>query len=446
MDIDPVLESTLQAGPAAAAELMRVARLSQPELSRALKGPQREGRVVKLGSTRGARYALPRSLNGVGSRWPIFQIDATGALHELGVLHALQPRHYYCATARVSLRGLTDAVPYFLQDQRPAGFLGRAVAANCPELALPPRVADWSDDHYLNWLTHRGADCVSDLIVGAPAFERYLQTLKTRRPVPVADRATIYPALALEAMNRGLPGSSAHGEHPKFTALVADGDQRRQVIVKFSPPMHAPIGQRWADLLVAEHLAHMHLHANGIAAARSTVLRYGDRTFLEVERFDRVGAEGRVGVVSLLAVDAARFGMLDSWSRAAMRLVHHGLVSQADAQQMLLLDAFAMQTANTDRHFGNLALFDRYDGGFALAPVYDMLPMLFAPQNDQLIERALVAPDPTAEGLAVWSRARDLAVAYWSLLIADARISDEFRAICAQSRDALQASPRRVAP
>jgi HipA-like C-terminal domain len=171
-------------------------------------------------------------------------------------------------------------------------------------------------------------------------------------------------------MNRGLPGSFAHGEHPKFTALVAGGDRSRQVIVKFSPPMHTPTGQRWADLLVAEHLAHAHLLANGIGAPRTTVLRCGDRMFLEVERFDRVGEAGRVGVTSLLAVDAARFGMLDSWSRAAARLANHGLVPQGDAQQMRLIDAFAMQTANTGRHFGNLALFDRYDGHF----VYQYTP------------------------------------------------------------------------
>jgi hypothetical protein len=443
MEIDAPLESRLQSGPATAAELMQLLGVSQPELSRALKLPQRDGRVLKLGATRGARYALPRSVAGTGSRWPLFQVDASGVIHELGMVHALQPRHYYCDSSRAQLRGLTDAVPYFLQDQRPAGFLGRLVPTSCAELALPPRVVDWSDDHYLNWLTHRGADCVGDLILGVAAFDHYLQALKARRSVAAAERTAAYPALATEAMIRAMPGSSAHGEHPKFTALVDHGDRRVQVIVKFSPPMDSPAGQRWADLLVAEHLAHVHLHANDIAAARSSVFPAGGRMFLEVERFDRVGAEGRVGVVSLLAVDVAHFGMLDNWSRAALRLAHHGLVSPADAQQMRLLDAFAMQIGNTDRHFGNLALYDRYTGRHELAPVYDMLPMLFAPQNDQLIERTFAPPDPSAEGLAVWSRARDLAEQYWAMLMADARISGDFRAICEQSLRVLRLSPRR---
>ena len=136
--------------------------------------------------------------------------------------------------------------------------------------------------------------------------------------------------------------------------------------------------------------------------------------------------------------------MLDSWSRAAVRLANHGVLSQADAMQVRLLDAFAMQTANTDRHFGNLALFDRYTGRHELAPVYDMLPMLFAPQNDQLIERVFTPPDPTAEGLSVWSRARELAEQYWELLVADSRISEEFRAICERSLGALRAAPQRA--
>jgi len=283
------------------------------------------------------------------------------------------------------------------------------------------------------------------MIIGADAIERYLQSLKSRQVVAAADRATAYPQMARSAMERGQPGSSAHGEHPKFTALIDRGDRSIQVIVKFSPPVDTPAGQRWADLLVAEHIAHVHLNAQGVPAAHSNVLRAGDRMFLEVERFDRVGAEGRVGVVSLLAVDAARFGKLDTWPRSAIRLANHGVLSQPDAQQVRLLEAFAMLTANTDRHFGNLALFDRYDGRYALAPVYDMLPMLFAPQHDHIVERIFEAPDPSAETLAVWSRAVDLAQGYWQRLVSEERLSAPFRDLCASSLAALHVMPRRAA-
>lgn len=440
------IQTHLRARPASAAELAQTLGSSQPTISRALQLLQRQGRVLKMGTTRAARYGLLRPVGAAGSSWPVFQVDGMGAIRQLGTLHALESHHYYCDVGVAPLRsGISDELPYFLQDQRPAGFLGRAVPTQCPELALPARVIDWTDDHYLTWLTRRGADCVGDLVVGAEAFERHLQALKSRQGIAAADRAAAYPQLAADAMARGQPGSSAHGEHPKFTALIDHLDRRVQVIVKFSPPIDSPVGQRWADLLIAEHLAHVHLDAHGIAAAHSTLLRSGARMFLEVERFDRVGAEGRVGVVSMLAVDTARFGMLDTWSRAAARLAQQGALPSADARQISLIEAFAMLTANTDRHFGNFTLFDRYDGRFRSAPVYDMLPMLFAPQNEQLVERVFEPPDPTAETLQFWPRARALAEGYWQRLIADERVSPEFRAISREALSALKATPNRAA-
>jgi DNA-binding transcriptional ArsR family regulator len=431
---DSILQRFRQ-GPAPAAELTRLFGVSQPTVSRALAAEQRAGRVVKLGSTRGARYAMPRQVADTGSAWPVFRVDAAGTLHELGTLHALEPRHYYFETAATCLRDVTDAIPYFLQDQRPAGFLGRAIPASYPELALPQRVIDWTDEHYLAWMTRRGSDCVSDLIVGREAFDRLLRSLKSQRVVSLADRAASYPQLAAQALERGTPGSSAHGEHPKFTVATERGQGPVHVIVKFSPPDDTPAGQRWSDLLVSEHLAHVHLRAHGIAAAKSELLHANGQAFLEVERFDRAGAHGRIGVVSLLAVDSTLFGKLDSWSQAGARLVQQGLLSAADAQRMRLLEAFAMLTANTDRHFGNLALLDRYDGRFTLAPVYDMLPMLFAPQDGQVIERRFNPPDPTAETLALWPQARELARGYWQRLVADERLSPEFRDLCAAATD-----------
>jgi DNA-binding transcriptional ArsR family regulator len=440
------LATQLSAGPASASDLMRALGVSQPTVSRAVTVLQREGRAIKMGSTRSARYGLLRNIPGVGSSWPVFQVHSNGTIHDLGWLHALERQHYYCDCKPVHLHGLTDSLPYFLQDQRPAGFLERSIPAAYPELALPSRVGDWTDNHYLTYLTRRGSDCVGDLIVGTEAFDRYLQALRNRTSIAAANRASVYPELASNALSGDVAGSPAHGEHPKFTALVDHGDHRTHVIVKFSPPLATPAGQRWSDLLVAEHLAHRHLNASGIASCRSEVLRLTDRTYLEVERFDRVGDEGRHGVVSFLAIDTARYGQLDRWSKSAQRLGGDGLLSTVDVDQIRLLEAFGAMTANTDRHFGNLALFDRYAGHYGLAPVYDMLPMLFAPQNDQLIERSFEPPDPTVETLAVWSHARELAESYWALLIADTRISSDFRGICERVLVALRTSPQRAAP
>ncbi len=439
------ITSRLSDGPTTAAELIRALRISQPVLSRAMQALQREGRIIRIGAARSARYGLLRIVPGAGSAWPLFRVDEHGAIHELGHLHALARSHYFSDCDRPRLYGTTDRIPYFLQDQRPGGFLGRAIPDAYPDLALPPRVIDWTDDHYLAYLTRRGVDTVGDLIAGAEAVERYLSSVRGRRAVAVASRPTEYPTLASAAMAGGPPGSSAAGEHPKFTALLDDGRRRTHVIVKFSPTRATHVGQRWADLLVAEHIAHEHLTENGISACRSTLFDFNTRTFLEVERFDRIGAEGRRGVVSLLALDTSRYGQLDRWSSSAARLEKDKLLSREDLDRIRLLEAFSTLIANTDRHFGNLTLFDRYEGRFELAPAYDVLPMLFAPQNDQIVEREFRAPDPTADTLAVWPRARRLAEEYWMRLAQDARISAEFRAMCDRCLSSLRETPQRIA-
>jgi serine/threonine protein kinase HipA of HipAB toxin-antitoxin module len=152
---------------------------------------------------------------------------------------------------------------------------------------------------------------------------------------------------------------------------------------------------------------------NGISAARSEVFEFAGQVFLESERFDRLGAEGRRGVVSLYSLDAARYGKLDRWSLSAQRLHAEQLLSAQDLERVSLVDAFGSLIANTDRHFGNITLFDDHEGPFELAPIYDMLPMLFAPQAGQLVEWPFEPAGATAATLSVWPRARDLAERYW---------------------------------
>lgn len=69
---------------------------------------------------------------------------------------------------------------------------------------------------------------------------------------------------------------------------------------------------RWADLLIAEHTALTILHNAGIVAARSEPVRLEQngttRQFLIVQRFDREGAGGRRGIVSLRMLDAEFVG------------------------------------------------------------------------------------------------------------------------------------------
>jgi serine/threonine protein kinase HipA of HipAB toxin-antitoxin module len=178
------------------------------------------------------------------------------------------------------------------------------------------------------------------------------------------------------------------------------------VIVKFSPPIQTVIGQRWSDLLLTEHLAHEVLREADVPAARSRIRRFEDRTYLEVDRFDREGLEGRIGVTSLLSIDAAFYGKLDNWIAAATRLTDDGRLPPDHLALVRLAATFGELIANTDRHFGNFALYDRYDGRFGIAPVYDMLPMLFKPEHDQIVPQAFKPPSPSTNTLSSFARAR----------------------------------------
>jgi DNA-binding transcriptional ArsR family regulator len=423
--------------PASAADLMRALGISQPTLSRALAPLQRDGRVVRIGTTRGARYGLTRPVDAIGSRWPLFRVDESGRLSELGPLYALARNLYYTPRGPMRIRGLSEGIPYFLQDARPSGFLGRALPAAFPELVLPARIVDWTDDHFIKYLTSRAPDNLGDLILGEASVERYMRPSQASCAISAMERSSRYPSLAASAMAGTAAGSSAQGEQPKFLAQLTEHGRSTHVLVKFSPPRTSEAGQRWVDLLLSEHLAHELLARAGIPSCRSNWFLFDDRAYLEVERFDRVGAEGRRGAVSLYAVDLARYGRLDSWGECSRRLESDGLLTPQHAEWIRLLEVFAQLIANTDRHFGNITLFDRYECNFELAPVYDMLPMLFAPQHEQIVERRYEPATPAAPSLSVWNRARKLATEYWALLAGDTRLSEPFRALCARCLDTL---------
>jgi DNA-binding transcriptional ArsR family regulator len=148
------LLALLRKGVISAAELEKTLDLSQSAVSRLLRALIAEGQVIRLGSTRGARYGLLRAIGNIGSRWQLRQIDAAGNVQLVGQLHALASNEYFFLPSNVTyspLGTVTDGIPYFLQDQRPGGFLGRAVPHRFPELGLPQRVVDWTDDHYLQY-------------------------------------------------------------------------------------------------------------------------------------------------------------------------------------------------------------------------------------------------------------------------------------------------------
>ena len=101
--------------------------------------------------------------------------------------------------------------------------------------------------------------------------------------------------------------------------------------------------------------------------------------------------------------------------------------SSDDARRLRWLDVFGALIGNTDRHLWNVTLFGNLEHPPTLAPVYDMLPMLFAPSASGTVERTFEVQPPTARTLDVWVEAAEKALEFWGQVQRRADLSTEFR-------------------
>lgn len=373
------------------------------------------------------QYARTRTLPELGTHLPVHQVDEAGRVRKYGVLHLLVAgRHWLECDGREG--ELFEGLPPFAADMSPQGYVGRSFSVRHPDLGLPIRITDWNDDDRLVALARRGEDCVGDLIIGDESLSRFLA--EESKPV----HRNRYPELA-QASLAGQFGALAGGEQPKFLTY-AEG---RHVLVKFAGGDDGAASRRWVELLTCEHLALETVRAAGLPAASAHTLELGVLRFLEVDRFDRIGVRGRKALLSLGAIDDEYFGHRDTWTRAALRMLDGGLISEEDARRIRWLDVFGQLTGNTDRHFGNLSFFVEGPKRFRLAPVYDMLPMVFAPVGTNVVDRAFEPQAATADTHDVWSDAARHAVEYWARLTREPTLGDALRERCAQSRDAVTA-------
>lgn len=364
----------------------------------------------------------------------MMRVDAQGRVSPFANMVLLEGGAFWVDEADgVSARH--DGLPWFLHDMRPQGFMGRTFAHAHPDLQLGSDPRQSSDSDILRAMALYGDDLPGNLIVGEAALERFYSL--PQRASWVESEAD-YPHLAAQAMQGIHPGSSAGGEQPKFCTLIGG----RHVIVKFSPAGNSPAEERSRDLLICEHLALTTLAQAGLPAAPTRLLMGAGRVFLESERFDRTpqieantqGLGGRIGMVSLEVYNAEYVGDIDNWAATAHRMAARQLLSATDTRTLCLLEAYGQWIANTDRHYGNISLVLQNDD-WALSPTYDMLPMLYAPINGEVVPRDFAARplQPTAATLSEWAQAKALATHFWQAAAQDERISLGFRAIAAQN-------------
>lgn len=428
-----------------AGELLDRLQVSRATMMRAIKalGPE----VVVRGKARRTAYAARRPVRGNNASIPLFRIDRAGCGSEIAVVDPLYPQGcavrfldaYEWPLIEAMRDGWFEGIPYPLDDMRPQGFLGRHFARqHAALLQVSESPVDWSEDDVLYALSVLGADQPGNTILGEAAYRRFLAEVeKGAHFLTDAETEAAYSMQALDALHLGVAGSAAGGEFPKFTEKrLIDGVQAH-VIVKFSGTDISAGTQRWADLLVCEHLALSTVAEYlKVDAALSCIYQASGRTFLEVQRFDRHGAFGRSAVCSWAALNAALFGLGGkSWVAGAAALRKQGLIQDATEQDIQRIWYFGQLIANTDMHDGNLA----FRPGLELAPVYDMLPMYYAPvRGVELPERQFAPRLPMPSEQAIWQQAAQAAIRFWHRAADDMRISPSFRQTCAENAEKVQ--------
>lgn len=431
-------------GPLSAQALAAAEGVDRSRVSRAVSALAPH--IIRLGTTRGATYALRRPIRNLGDTFPIRRIDTTGRAHDWAELTSLHGgwRLTWANSSQApawageicSLGGFCEGFPFFLTELRPQGFLGRAVGRTLPpSLGLSTDPREWPTDvDTLVYLTAEGDDLPGDLLVGDAMLRRAQERLlHPPAALPDADRATRYPELATAAASAGIAGSSVEGEQPKFLATLATDASPAPVIVKFTDLLSTPTGRRWADLLAAEAHALALLHAHGEAHAAPRLLDAANRRFLETPRYDRAGPHGRRGVVSLRALHDAFPGPdAHLWTAAAANLRARDLIDDAALSSIRLRHAFGRLIGNTDMHFGNLAFWFDDTLPFRLAPAYDQLPMLWVPAPGNATPAPDFAPPlPLPAEREIWHEAAALADTFWQRVAADPLVSPPFATIAA---------------
>ncbi len=404
--------------------------------------------VVSCGGSRRKRYALRRPVRGNETPLPLYRIDEHGRGQQIGLLQSTYPHgtalsfqgDFAWPLPEDMRDGWFEGLPYPLYDMRPQGFLGRNFAKRYAlDLNVSENPQEWSDDDVLHVCSIMGHDLPGNLILGDVAYRRFLEhtSRALSRFLSEEQIATAYPQLAVSALAQGEVGSTAAGEFPKFTCSRLLAGEKVDVIVKFSGADESAAVRRWSDLLVCEHLAlEVMQNVLQVAAAQSRIYRFAGRTFLEVIRFDRHGEFGRSALCTLGSLNAALLGMAAApWNKVAARLHSDGYLPQHAIATIDLIRSFGKLIANTDMHEGNLA----FRPGLSVAPVYDMLPMFYAPMRGGEVPGKAFLPElPLPSERPIWISAAAAAVHYWERCASDVRISPAFQAVCGENVKALQ--------
>lgn len=141
-------------------------------------------------------------------------------------------------------------------------------------------------------------------------------------------------------------------------------------------------------------------------------------------------------MISLRAVDGEHVGgPLDRWSSTTGALLRAGLLPAEDHRRVRWLEVFGDGIANTDMHPGNLSFWLDGTALRGVAPAYDMLPMLYAPRQQELVPVEFHPPPTSPANADVASDARAAAARFWAAVADRPEVSAAFAAECARNAE-----------
>lgn len=408
-------------------DIQRATGLSQSSVVRQIKEMgdsvirYREGRSIVYASTCNAFNSNDKLPLGIVDKWGNVSLIAYIRPLNSGGFFVEPISNIFSPLLGVNKNGLYDDLPYFLYDLRPQGFLGRQLAQKIAVQSddFPPDPNRWTTNHIGRYLISNGDDLPGNIIFGEQAMLR----VKHKPTIALEEN---YPLLADDVMKGDVPGSSAGGEQPKFTAF--SGKFSSHVIVKFSPEGESEGAKRWRDILITEHYASEMINSCIIPAAETRLFKMKKRLFLETQRFDRLERFGRSSMISLNVIDREYVGLGSNWPKVMKKLFDKGMVKEQDVLDSESLWLFGRLINNTDMHLGNLSLSIENDS-FRLLPVYDMCSMGFAPKrNGEILPFSFEVPYIQKANIDEEQMKTVIKTAYdfWEKVSNDDRISSPF--------------------
>ena len=245
-------------GPTPSSELVAHFGISRATLSRRVQ--ELGNAVITIGSARATQLAARHE--DVSDSIPIYRVTEGGQVETIGGLTPiregeqtqwfLNPEEAPKALTEGEFKdGLYPGWPWFLEDLRPSGFLGRAFGKRMAHLLqIKEKPEEWTDLELLTTLTGFGSSLQGNFILGDRRALNDFQEHKVEISQGYYRNSTTsaYPEMAQRALDEDEAyGSSAGGEQPKFTTMICDtpDSDPRAVIVKFSPKLDTPVGRRW---------------------------------------------------------------------------------------------------------------------------------------------------------------------------------------------------------